>query len=172
MKRHKREPKVIRNCVHCKKVFTIHACRVRTGGAKYCSWACSHNRPPVRYWLGKKNIKFSELRKGKPSWNKGLKYPAISGERHWNWQGGKTSESLAARTSLEYKLWRKAIYERDNYICVMCGYHGNQLIADHIKSFSRYPELRFDINNGRTLCRPCHKTTPNYCGKVRVNIYA
>lgn len=116
--------------------------------------------------------KLSEFRKGMTAWNKGKKYLAISGENHWNWQGGKTEESLAARTSLEYKLWRKEVYERDKYTCVLCGYTGNQLIADHIKSFSRYPELRFDIKNGRALCIPCHKTTPNYCGKVRVNKYA
>lgn len=119
---------------------------------------------------GKRRL--SEFRKGKPAWNKGLKYVAISGEKHWNWQGGKTSESLAVRASVAYKNWRKAVYERDNYTCTMCGYVGNQLIADHIKSFSRYPELRLAIDNGRTLCRECHKLTPNYCGKVRVNIYA
>ncbi len=114
---------------------------------------------------GKRRLR--EFRKGKPAWNKGLKHPAIAGEKHWNWQGGKTEESLAVRSSVEYKRWRTKVYERDGFKCVLCEYVGNELIADHIKSFSRHPELRLEIDNGRTLCKECHKTTPNYCGKAR-----
>ena len=67
----------------------------------------------------------------------------------------------------EYKNWRKAVYERDNYTCQECGLHSGNgktviLNAHHIKSWSDYPELRFDINNGITLCRSCHKLTGNF----------
>lgn len=30
------------------------------------------------------------------------------------------------------------------------------------KDFALHPELRLDINNGRTLCKSCHKKTENY----------
>lgn len=84
------------------------------------------------------------------------------GENHWNWKGGKTREQERIRKSIEYKLWRTAVYERDDYTCQECGKRGVALNADHIKPFSQYPELRFDLNNGRTLCVECHKKTDTY----------
>jgi 5-methylcytosine-specific restriction endonuclease McrA len=61
------------------------------------------------------------------------------------------------RKSIEYKLWREAVFKRDNYTCVWCGDNrGNNLNSDHILPFSQYPELRFAIDNGRTLCKTCH----------------
>ena len=62
------------------------------------------------------------------------------------------------RTSKEYRDWRKAVLQRDKYTCMHCGLHNDdtELNAHHIKPFSIYPELRFDIDNGLTLCRNCH----------------
>lgn len=93
------------------------------------------------------------------------------------------------RESIEYRLWREAVLKRDKYTCVWCGakngywwnvkkYQKGKIMpiecqsndkeqkiilhVDHIKKFSDYPELRFAIDNGRTLCFPCHKTTETY----------
>lgn len=99
---------------------------------------------------------------GKPAWNKGLRGYG-GGEKHWNWQGGKTVFIQKLRNSLEYKLWRTAVFQRDSYTCIWCGdSRGGNLNADHIKPFADYPELRFAIDNGRTLCIDCHKTTDTY----------
>ena len=87
---------------------------------------------------------------------------AHTGSKHWNWQGGKTKITNKIRNSREYKLWRDAVYKRDNYTCVWCGKRGVRLNADHIKPFCDYPELRFAIDNGRTLCIDCHKKTDTY----------
>jgi len=83
------------------------------------------------------------------------------------WKGGITPIHTSIRTSLQYKLWRKAIFERDDYTCVWCGAKsskGNSVMlnADHIKPFAEYPDLRFVLDNGRTLCEPCHKKTDTY----------
>lgn len=78
------------------------------------------------------------------------------------WKGGTTTEAKILRQSAEYRLWRKAVFERDNYTCQVCGQRGGRLHPDHIKRFSHFPELRFELSNGRTLCEACHKQTPTY----------
>lgn len=87
---------------------------------------------------------------------------AQKGEKSASWKGGITPLNSIIRRSLEYRTWRTKVFERDNYTCVQCGKTNCYLEADHIKSFAYYPELRFDIDNGRTLCLECHKKTPNY----------
>lgn len=69
---------------------------------------------------------------------------------------GRTSYNVMIRHSVEYKLWREAVFKRDNYTCQWCEKRGVYLHADHIKLFSEFPELRTSIANGRTLCRECH----------------
>lgn len=66
------------------------------------------------------------------------------------------------RSSTKYKTWRKLVLKRDNYICQICGITGVKLHADHIKKFAVFISLRFDVNNGRTLCVYCHRKTPTY----------
>jgi len=91
----------------------------------------------------------------------------MKGEKHWNWQGGITSVNTKIRRSLEYKKWRMAVLIRDNFACQFCRIRGVYLIAHHIKSFAKYSELRFDINNGVTLCENCHSLTDNYKSKAK-----
>lgn len=59
----------------------------------------------------------------------------------------------------QYKEWRKTVYERDNYTCQWpgCTYSGGYINAHHIKKWSDYPGLRFNIWNGITLCKNHHK---------------
>ena len=117
------------------------------------------------------------FKKGHPvpdEWKKSLS-DSLRGKRGplaRNWRGGRTEEKKLIRGSIEYKLWRKSVFERDNYTCIWCGARNGDgrtitLQADHIKPFSLYPELRFAIDNGRTLCRDCHRTTNTY-GSRRV----
>jgi 5-methylcytosine-specific restriction endonuclease McrA len=89
------------------------------------------------------------------------------GSKNVWWRGGVSTQNNIIRHSTEYKLWRKAVFERDNYTCIWCGQRGVKLNADHIKPFSLYPELRFAIDNGRTLCEDCHKKTNTYGNKIK-----
>jgi len=61
------------------------------------------------------------------------------------------------RRSFEYKLWREAVFARDDYRCYDCGERGGDLQAHHIFPFATFPRLRFVVENGLTLCLPCHK---------------
>lgn len=57
----------------------------------------------------------------------------------------------------QYKQWRQEVYSRDNYKCQWpgCDLH-KKLNAHHIKTWANYPGLRFDVNNGITLCKYHH----------------
>lgn len=78
------------------------------------------------------------------------------------WKGGLTKQNQIIRESAEYGIWRRAVYERDGYTCVECKIRGGKLNADHIKPFALFPEFRFELSNGRTLCVPCHRKTDTW----------
>lgn len=81
-----------------------------------------------------------------------------SGENSSNWKGGITPEVVKIRKSLDYNKWRDKCYNRDNFTCQCCGKFGGKLRAHHILNFSNHKDLRFDVNNGITLCEYCHDT--------------
>jgi len=95
-----------------------------------------------------------------------FKNETTAGEKNVNWKGGITPINEKIRKTNEYRIWRIAVFERDNYTCQTCGQVGGKLHADHIKPFSLFPELRFAIDNGRTLCIECHKQTDTYLNKM------
>lgn len=90
----------------------------------------------------------------------------FSKEKNPNWKGGITDESQVIRHSDEYLKWRSLIYKRDKYQCRICNSKvGNNFNAHHSFSFALYPELRFDINNGVTICKKCHKLLHKIFGR-------
>lgn len=116
-----------------------------------------HKRP----WLGKKH---TEEQRKKISDAHKLR---VSLGIHHLYRGGLTSINDKVRNTMEYKLWRERVFKRDKYTCKFCGArNGNgkniYLEADHIQPFSKFKDLRFDVGNGRTLCRPCHLNTETH----------
>lgn len=81
------------------------------------------------------------------------------------WKGGHSKRYKEGYNSVEYKEWRANVFKRDDYTCKHCGKKGCYITAHHIKSWAKYPDLRFNTDNGLTLCEECHKKTDNYKGR-------
>jgi len=82
----------------------------------------------------------------------------MKGENHYNWQGGKSEQRHLDMSSREYKEWRYQVFRRDEYTCRVCGNDkGGNLRAHHIREYANYPELKYVVDNGVTLCEACHK---------------
>ena len=178
------------SCKNCGDPYLTH----KHNPGDYCDFSCANsgeNNPMYGkegYWAGKygedhhfygkehseeTKKKIGESNKGKycgenSPWYGVRKY----GKDNPNWRGDKciTPESTRIRESQEYKLWRTAVYERDNYTCQMCNTRGGNLQAHHIFEFSKYKVLRFEVYNGQTLCKGCHDTTKGKELQHRINI--
>lgn len=79
----------------------------------------------------------------------------LSGSNSPKWRGGVTEVDRLDRVKFRKKIQKK-VFERDDYTCQMCGEKWCALQVDHIQPWAEYVELRFDINNCRTLCMACH----------------
>lgn len=109
--------------------------------------------------LGKRHKESTKLKisviasrqKGKPK-------PWMRGEGNSQWMGGVSPANKIARRSVEYKNWRNSVYKRDMWTCRRCKTNGGRLHPHHRKMFSKHPESRYDVENGVTLCEPCHRT--------------
>ncbi len=96
------------------------------------------------------------------------------------WKGGLTDLVKQIKNSFEWKIWREKVFTRDNWTCQKCREKGGKLCPHHLRALHQIlkdnniktikealncKEL-WNIKNGQTLCRKCHKTTENY-GKPR-----
>lgn len=123
----------IKKCLTCKKEFEKPVWRK----AKYCSCKCKAYVP----------------------WNKGKKMPEIAGENHYRYveDRSKIKQCCQERRSPKYKEWRLKVYKRDNFKCKINNKDCVLKIqAHHILPWRDYPELRYEINNGITLCLAHH----------------
>ncbi len=175
-----RKTRLPKQCEMCKTIFEPSTALVRQGYGKFCNIKCygkwlslNCDKSKMREIGGKrKNRICTIVTKNKISMkNRGRKRPDITGEKCHLWKGGVNTENMKQRRSSDYLNWRKSVFERDNYTCIECEEKSGNgkavyLEADHIKPFSQFPKLRLDINNGRTLCRDCHKKI-GFCGRPK-----
>jgi len=104
----------------------------------------------------KETIRKMSIRlKGKPAWNKGK--PFLKLEKNPSWRGGISFEPYSTDWTETLK---RAIRERDNYICQLCGKTQieelekieQKLTVHHID----YDKQNSNLNNLITLCASCN----------------
>lgn len=178
-------------CLKCGKEFSkpYNCSQKEWEKRKYCSHSCANSvnaimngkqfekgiipwnkEKKLPQFSGENNSRFSRVKLkciycGKEFWVKNYRKDEAkycSKECHYKDNLGLSSENYKLRRSKKFSDWRKKVFERDNYTCQECGQVGGYLHPHHIKPFSIFPELRFDINNGITLCENCHKKTDTY----------
>jgi hypothetical protein len=147
--------KVKRDCAICGESFASYP-NYNGVERRYCSRECAY-RCPERI---EKLRKSSTGKKASPQTRKKLSESHIGlmcGENSPSWKGGISKIGQKLRASMEYRRWRQAVFVRDDYTCQICGKRGVPLQADHHPyPFSKYPDRRLDVENGRALCKPCH----------------
>lgn len=158
-------------CEACHKPFRVLRCH---SDRRFCSVKCRAklvHKPRTIPPQICKQCKKTFYRKGTRDRNK-AKYcsqacykDANKKDNHWNWKGGISDRDHLLRQTPEYKEWRNAVYKRDNWTCQLCRKKQKHPIAHHIKNFRIYVPLRFDIKNGVTLCRGCHKKVHSEIGR-------
>lgn len=117
--------------------------------------------------------KMSEVRTGKKQTieqriRKSAKMQGISVSE---WKDFASNITRMVTKTAEYRGWRKAVYERDDWTCRHCKKRGVRLHAHHIKPKSQYPDLIFDVSNGLTLCEPCHHKIHTKMEEARYGIF-
>ena len=145
-------------CLFCKKEFKVYKFplgRYKSGvyfPPKFCCHQCYFKYP--------KSESFRIFMR-----NRNLQLKHWQGDKNPNWKGGITKE-FPRLLKAEYKDWRRKIFERDKFTCIICGEKNfknkgktTYLEAHHIKSWKDFPELRYDLDNGQTLCLNCHNNT-------------
>ena len=158
---HNKKPPIIRQCDACGADMSLAPWQAARG-QRFCSKTCAYEKrilkgtfekghpdlvpPEKRGHTAATKAKIAQVQRDNPK----------RGPDNHAWRGGLRSERKQAMGRWEYKEWRKAVFDRDDYTCQICGARGVYIHADHIKPWCAFPDLRYDINNGRTLCVPCH----------------
>ena len=177
-----------KSCNYCKIEFKkrVNCSRKNWELTRYCSRKCCDNDKIGKLGWNKGISPSLETKQKISKTLTGRKIPREivekirrrKGPENNKWKGGITPLNKMIRSSPQYKQWRISVFERDKYTCQICGAKNGKgvgrsvkLEADHIKPFSVYKDLRFSLDNGRTLCVECHRKTPTWgVNYIRYNI--
>lgn len=148
-----------KKCETCGIIFNRpgYTSEKKWGERRFCNKFCRAKK--ISHWVkGVKPWNFGTVGVCTP-WNKGkkmsLEYRQKLSKAHIT--TGSTKRDKAIRNSVDFAEWRKKVFARDNYTCKCCLKSKCVLHPHHIYSFSKYPSIRFDVDNGITMCAECHR---------------
>jgi hypothetical protein len=124
-------------CQYCNEEFHYTKFTAKGVPRKYCSVKC---------------YSATKHGSGNPHWKGGLQH--IYEERDY------------LMSQKPYREWRLSVFKRDNFTCQKCN-NKKDICAHHIKGWTKYPEFRYDVDNGQTLCKNCHQGSH----KFNLNLY-
>lgn len=151
-------------CAKCGEAFTVHRSQLARGQGRYCSRACARSGSPTRrrapvlgacHQCSTPLERYpSEQRKrvgtlwfcGAACWHEHNR-----GENHAGWAGGQHD-----RMNPLARAWRAAVLRRDHRLCRLC-HSGAPLEVHHILPFATHEAVRWETQNGLTLCVTCHR---------------
>jgi len=161
-------PKVL--CEVCKKEFSASKCNIEKGKSRFCSLRCYHKSTENKITLicdecskifdvSESTFFYHKTRFcSKYCYGKWSSRERV-GENAPVWKGGVTPENKRRRGLIEYHNWRVLVFQGDGYICQCCfDPKRKNLNAHHIFPWAKYPNLRYTLENGVTLCYDCHTT--------------
>jgi hypothetical protein len=146
-------------CLNCKSEFRTSR---KHKGKIYCSRECwkIHWKGEHTYMFGKK-LPVSTIKKLSENW-KGEKNPNygkdLSGKNNARWIEDRTLlVKKQMRNDYSYHEWRRLVFTRDNWKCqINDSICSGRIEAHHILSWKDFPELRYEVKNGITLCHFHH----------------
>lgn len=158
-------------CTTCDKEMTQYQYQKKKGKGKTCSWKCA-KKSISKTLTGRTQSEETKEKRAKKL--RGRIYPdevydGRRGKNNYRWKGGDKRIYRRLRNTKKYRMWRKAVFKRDDYTCKSCGsksgYDGTVYLEPHhiiwVRELIKYNLIKhvFNIDNGITLCRPCHLQT-------------
>lgn len=141
-------------CSDCGVAWIKRASHLKSwaGRCRSCAQKISNNLPGRRKGGRKQNPnKIEKVKKGRPK-----------GEAHYKWKFDRTTLVTARLQAYDsrYREWMKKVKNRDKWKCKINNSDCNgRLEAHHILPWAKSPELRYEVNNGITLCHYHHPRT-------------
>lgn len=143
-------PRIEKSC-DCGNIFQTTAKKLEKGRGKYCSFSCARSREVPQSQKDSQSLKmkgrhcspFTQFKKNTISWNKGIKLPQLSGEKHWNWKGDKVGY-MGLHDWVEKELGKP-------FYCEHCD-----ATVGRFEWANKSHEYKRRIDDWIRLCKKCH----------------
>lgn len=149
---------IFKNCLHCQKEFRTFPSNLKRGFGRYCSRVCGKfgNKNSLGYRHSEASC---QLRRTVAlSLNSAKHLPRMYGADNPSWKPNRDLKTSDRRADdVKYKVWSRDVKNRDGWECRITNEDCfGRMESHHILPWRDYPELRYDLNNGITLCHQHH----------------